>query len=117
LRIGALAIGIVSLGLLGACGSSASSASRIAPASACVKLAAVLSDGPDPSEDPIGYAEAQIGPLRQIHTSDMALQVAVGRLDAAYATLFEHSRSAAAKTLVREAVKSVNALCPGAAGQ
>src|SRR5580658_9784510 len=37
---------------------------------ACRQVSAVLADGPDPDSDPVGYAEAQILPLRQVHTSD-----------------------------------------------
>ncbi len=34
----------------------------------CKQVEAVLSDGPDPEADPVGYAQAQILPLREIHT-------------------------------------------------
>ena len=40
----------------------------------------MLSDGPDPDSDPVGYAEAQILPLGQIHTSDAQLRTAIGKL-------------------------------------
>ena len=56
--------------LLTACGSSGPAQSSAAVKSACQQVSAVLSDGPDPDADPVGYAEAQIQPLHQIHTSD-----------------------------------------------
>lgn len=86
--------------------------------STCRQLSAVLSDGPDPGDDPVGYAEAQIRPLRQIHSTDRPLQVAVDRLDAAYEELFDKPGSAAARASVSHAATAVDALCPGAgAGQ
>src|ERR1700728_2213452 len=49
--------------LLSACGSSGSPPDAAAAKSACQQVSAVLSDGPDPSADPVGYAEAQVVPL------------------------------------------------------
>jgi hypothetical protein len=62
----------------------------------------------------VGYAEAQIGPLRQIHTSDRPLQLALDRLDSAYKTFFSDDGTVRAKAAVSTAAKSVDALCPGA---
>jgi len=75
----------------------------------------VLSDGPDPGADPVGYAEAQVLPLRDIHTSDKALGTAIGDLASAYEQLFTTNGATAAKHAVSEASDKVNAICPGAA--
>jgi hypothetical protein len=118
LRFGALAIGTASIAVLGGCGSSAGPAPHTGPVAACQLVSAVLSDGPDPAQDPVGYAEAQFGPLRQLHTSDRSLQAAVDRLSSAYETFFHDGGSATGRKTVSEAAGSVNALCPGAgAGQ
>ena len=80
--------------LLGACGSSAgpgSSTAASTPAAAeqaCQQVSGALSDGPDPDADPVGYAEAQVLPLRQIHTQDQALKAAIGGLADAYQSFF-----------------------------
>jgi hypothetical protein len=116
LRVGAVAIGLGSIGVLGGCGSSANSgaetASSASPAT-CQMVSAVLSDGPDPGADPVGYAEAQIIQLRQIHTTDRRLQLAVDRLASAYVAFFKSNGKAAGATVSRAAA-SVDALCPGA---
>jgi len=114
LRIGALAIVIGSIGTLSACGSSGRSTSETASSTTCRQVDAVLSDGPDPGEDPVGYAEAQIAPLLQIRTTDQSLQRALDRLDSAYEAFFSEDGSAEARKAVTEAARSVNALCPGA---
>jgi hypothetical protein len=104
--------------LLGACSSGASQAASAAPAasSACAQVSAALSDGPDPGADPVGYAEAQIKPLRAIKTADTALRSAVSHLASAYAAVYDaDGKSSAATKAVRAASKEVNAICPGAA--
>ena len=101
--------------LLSACGSL--SASRPAAERTCRQVAVVLSDGPDPQADPVGYAEAQILPLRHIHTSDRALGQAIGGLAAAYQRFFnDRGGSKAAQAAVVAASKRIGALCPGVAG-
>ena len=105
--IGAVALGA---GLLGACGSSATAA---APP-ACQKVSAALSDGPDPDADPVGYAQAQILPLRQIHTSDHTLQMAIDRLSTAYQAFVTAGGDRGAKKGVTAAASAVDAICPGA---
>lgn len=111
-------------GLLGACSSAApSSGSPAAGTTAtaavhatCSQVSAVLSDGPDPDSDPVGYAEAQILPLGQIHTSDAQLGAAIGKLASAYRAFFDsNGNSSSAKLAVASASKRVNSLCPGAA--
>jgi hypothetical protein len=82
----------------------------------CAQVSAVLSDGPDPDSDPVGYAEAQILPLGQIHTSDAQLRAAIGKLASAYrAFLDSNGGSSSAKLAVAAASKRINSFCPGAA--
>jgi hypothetical protein len=115
-----LALALLGLSaLLGACASPVP-ASRPASAAAvratCTQVSAVLSDGPDPDADPVGYAEAQILPLGQIRTSDAQLRAAIGKLASAYQAFFDsNGSSSAAKLAVAAASKRVNSLCPGAA--
>jgi hypothetical protein len=105
--------------LLGACTSQAPAAKPVSAAAVratCTKVSAVLSDGPDPDADPVGYAEAQILPLGQIHTSDAQLGAAIGKLASAYRTFFDsNGSSSAAKLAVVAASKRINSFCPGAA--
>jgi len=93
-----------------ACGSSApSSMTR----STCADVAAVLSDGPDQGADPVGYAEAQIEPLRQIHTSNTALQSAIDALSGAYQKFYATNGASTAKRALKNANAAVERLCPG----
>jgi hypothetical protein len=102
--------------LLCACGSSAHSAAQAtAIQSTCQQVSAVLSDGPDPDADPVGYAEAQIRPLRQISTSDRALRDDIGQLADAYQQFFDsNGTSSKAKEAVTVASNKVDSICPGA---
>ena len=120
-------LALTSLGLsalVGACSSSpppsgsaaAGTASTPAVHATCAQVSAVLSDGPDPDSDPVGYAEAQILPLGQIHTSDAQRQAAIGKLTSAYRAFFDsNGGSSSAKLAVAAASKRINSLCPGAA--
>jgi hypothetical protein len=100
---------------LSACGSGGSASSQAVVTKTCQQVSAVLSDGPDPSEDPVGYAEAQILPLRQVHTSDPALRSAIGTLADAYFKFFaSDGKSPAAISAVTVAAARMNKLCPGA---
>jgi hypothetical protein len=107
--------------LLAACSSPAhSSASAAAAAAAiagtCGQVGAVLSDGPDPGADAVGYAEAQVLPLRQIRASDQALRNAIGQLADAYQAFYSSDgKSSQAKKAVAAASKKINSFCPGAA--
>ena len=101
--------------LLGACGSSGSGQATGATKSACEQVSAVLSDGPDPGADPVGYAEAQILPLRQIKTADKNLERAIDDLASAYQQFFRTKGGTVAKQAVSRASAEVNAICPGAA--
>src|SRR5215472_299266 len=50
----------------------------------CAQVTAVLANGPDPGSDKVGYAEAQILPLRQVHGATPALRSAISNLASAY---------------------------------
>ena len=118
-----LALGALATALLAACGSSAaSSASRSALLGTamhqqCTSVADVLSDGPDPDADPVGYAQAQVLPLQQLKISDAKLSTAVKSLASAYQAYSGSTggakTTAAAQVSTSEA--AVNAICPGAA--
>jgi hypothetical protein len=115
---GGLALSLVVL-LACACGSSspaAGHASASTIASSCQHVSAVLSDGPDPDADPVGYAEAQILPLRQISVPDQALRGAIDQLADAYQQFFaSKGKSSNAKEAVAVASKTLDSICPGAA--
>jgi uncharacterized heparinase superfamily protein len=110
----AIATAMALMVLLAACGSS-----KPAPSSAqvekqtCEQIEAALSDGPDPEADPVGHAQAQILPLREIHTSDGALHRAIDTLAAAYRSFSSTDGSSAAKSAVSTAGKTIEHLCPG----
>jgi hypothetical protein len=107
-----------------ACSSSSSTtASSPTTASAlsqdCTAVSDVLADGPDSTADSVGYAEAQILPLKQLKLSTAKLQTAVTNLDAAFTT-FVGAKSSSTQTQaavqVTSAENAVNAICPGATG-
>ena len=76
----------------------------------------MLSDGPDPDADPVGYAEAQLLPLRRINAPDQAPRNVIGQLANAYQQFFaSNGKSSNAKEAVAVASKKLNSLCPGAA--
>jgi len=86
-----------------------------AVAAACQQVSAVLTDGPDPGADPVGYAEAQILPLRQVHTPDTALQKAIDSLASAYnGYSTTNGASKPATATANAAIAEINKLCPGA---
>ena len=80
-------------------------------------MAGVLADGPDPGADPVGYAEAQVVPLRQLTISDATLHRAVLTLASAYETFSTSSTPtrAASSATVTKAENEVNKICPQAA--
>jgi hypothetical protein len=80
----------------------------------CRKVNAVLSDGPDPSADPVGYAEAQVLPLRQITTSNALLHRAITQLSAAYKTFFDDNGTKTAQATLNSATRQIDKLCPEA---
>ena len=75
----------------------------------------MLADGPDPTSDPIGYAEAQIRPLQQVRTGDEVLRAAIDRLDAAYREVFATDDAGVSRRKVAAASDRLSALCPGGA--
>lgn len=94
------------------CASSAGSgAAKAAIESGCARVNAALSDGPDPNVDPVGYALAQIRPLRAIRTSDATLQAAIDKLASAYLSFYETSGSKAAKAKVDVASSRLDKMC------
>jgi hypothetical protein len=108
---------------IAACGSASSSQ---APGSAllgsavqqdCTAISDVLSDGPDPDADSVGYAQAQVLPLRQLKISDGTLSRDVLALARAYQAFSTGSGagSPAAAAVVAKAENSVNSICPQAA--
>ena len=108
--------------LVCACSSSASSAAKgtasnaAATENTCQQVSAALSDGPDPDADPVGYAEAQVLPLRRINAPDQALRSVIGQLANAYQQFFaSNGKSSNAKEAVAVASEKLNSLCPGAA--
>jgi hypothetical protein len=83
----------------------------------CTPVADVLSDGPDPSADPVGYAQAQVLPLGQLKIADEPLRRAVQALAAAYKA-FSSTGGGSGTTAARQvstAQVAVNKLCPQAA--
>jgi hypothetical protein len=112
-----VALAVLAIPVLTACGSASGGASAdgAALSAACNKVGAALSDGPDPQADPVGYAEAQIKPLRAIQTSDHPLRAAIRDLAAAYALVFASNGATAASEAVTAAAGRVNAICPAAA--
>jgi hypothetical protein len=118
-RYGGVAAGLALVGAatLAACGSSAQppvTAAGTPQQQSCAAVAAVLGNGPDESEDPVGYAEAQILPLRQLRIADAALERRVVALSAAYKQFYATKGAAAAKSAVATASTGVDAICPGA---
>jgi hypothetical protein len=100
---------------LAACSSSPHPAAAAASTKTCAQVTAVLSDGPDPGDDKVGYAEAQILPLRQVHASTPALRSAISDLADAYARFFaSNGKSPTATRAVAAAAAHINKLCPGA---
>jgi hypothetical protein len=104
-----------------ACGSSSgaktpssSAGASSSVAAACQQVVAVLSDGPDPGADPVGYALAQIKPLRAIQTSDASLRSAISGLASAYQRFYDDGGSKAATASVTAAGNRVDKFCPGA---
>ena len=113
----AVAVSLAAALVLAACstGSGRASAAPAAPA-ACAQISAALSDGPDPGADPVGYAEAQIKPLRAIRSGDTALRAAVSHLASAYAAVYDSDgKNSDAAKAVKAASRKVNSICPGAA--
>jgi len=116
--LGSVALGLALLActsLLASCSSSPSTqVSKQAIQNACQQVSTVLSDGPDPDADPVGYAEAQVRPLRQVHTADARLQGLIDNLASAYESFFNTDGSSSAKKQVTSAGNAIDVICPGA---
>jgi hypothetical protein len=88
-----------------------------APQALCQELNAVLSDGPDPHADPVGYALSQILPLeQQVHSSDTAVMAEVAQLIAADKAFYNSNGAdkSAASTIAKN-YTAINKACPGVA--
>jgi hypothetical protein len=120
MRLRRLAVGagllVAASGLVATVGAPApAGATSKAVQATCTRIEAVLSDGPDPGADPVGYAEAQILPLRSIHTSDPTLRRAIAALATAYQRFFDDNGAGTTlKRATTRAGKAVDAICPGA---
>ena len=116
-RYMALASVAVAAPLLSACSSGGGAAhASTAPTAVCQKILAVLSDGPDPDADPVGYALSQIKPLGLIHTLDHSVEESLTHLIAADRQLVDSSGSDdAAKMGIKKADAALNTACPGVA--
>jgi predicted component of type VI protein secretion system len=113
---------ILTVLLVSACGSSApavvkaTSGHEATIANTCQQVSAVLADGPDSDADPVGYAEAQVIPLRRLNVPNQTLRGVVSQLASAYQKFFvSNGKSSTAKEAVAVATKKLNSLCPGAA--
>jgi hypothetical protein len=83
----------------------------------CTSVSDVLSDGPDPDADPVGYAQAQVLPLRQLKISDTALHRDVLALASAFQVFSggSHPGGTPDALKVAKAENAVNSICPEAA--
>jgi hypothetical protein len=101
--------------LLAACGASPKSepSSAQVKKQTCKQVEAALSDGPDPQADPVGHAQAQILPLREIHTAEGRLRRAIATLAGAYQAFSSTHGASRAKSAVSAASKMIEHLCPG----
>ena len=113
-RVCVAATGAVALAGCGSSSKAVTSAAGTPQQQSCAAVTAVLGNGPDPGDDPVGYAEAQIKPLLTVQTSDASLHRAVTALSAAYQQFYVTNGSAAAKATVKQASARVDAICPGA---
>jgi hypothetical protein len=116
-RYMALASVAVAAPLWAACGSSGGGSAQAAtPPALCQKILGVLSDGPDPDVDPVGYALSQIQPLGEIHTSDHSVGTTLDKLIAAdRAIVSSDGTDTSAKAAIKGSDKALNKACPGVA--
>lgn len=119
-RVAAVFVGGATL--LAATGGAASAATRKPSpqptkaqlAMTCTRIADVLSDGPDPGADPVGYALAQVRPLREIATDDETLKKDIEALASAYETVYKTNDKKGTQAAVQKAGKMIDKTCPGA---
>lgn len=109
------AVGLAGLTLAACGGSSSSATSTSTKQQDCTAVANVLSDGPDPDADSIGYAEAQVLPLQQLKLTDPTIRTAVQQLDAAYKAFSSSNGGTGTAIKVSSAERAINHLCPNAA--
>lgn len=83
-------------------------------AKTCTRVADVLSDGPDPGTDPVGYALAQVRPLRQVQTPDAALKRDIDNLASAFEAVYKSNDKKGTQAVVQRAGKQLDKICPGA---
>ncbi|MGA8355600.1 MAG: hypothetical protein WB698_15680 [Solirubrobacteraceae bacterium] len=114
-RAGAVLIALLLALLLAACGSSSKPtlSSAQVKKQTCKQVEAALSDGPEPEADPVGYAQAQVLPLRQIHTTNRQLAGAITGLASAYQEFSSSNGSGSAKSAVSAATNTIKTLCTG----
>jgi hypothetical protein len=107
-----------------ACGSSSSSSSSSSSNTAvlgsaisqdCTAVSDALANGPDPDADSVGYAQAQVLPLRALTISNATLHSDVLTLAAAYQAFSSSNGSPATAATVSKAESAVNSICPQAA--
>jgi hypothetical protein len=109
---------LLTAGIAGCGGSSGATKSSTAKSSSiqsgCQQVAAVLSDGPDPGADPVGYAEAQILQLRMLHSSQYSLRQKIDTLASAYqAYSSTDGTNVADKNAANAAIRAMDKACPG----
>jgi hypothetical protein len=109
-------VGLAACSSGGSSGGSAGGGAALAPAALCQQLNAVLSDGPDPDADPVGYALSQILPLRGVHSSDRRVIATVDQLAAADQELVNSNGSdKAATAAIKKSDHALDQACPGVA--
>lgn len=116
--VSACAVAVVAALALAACGSSSHTENAVSKSPPinrpCEQVASILSDGPDPGADPVGYAQAQVLQLRLLKISQPKLATAVSDLANAYQA-FSQADGHGGQSAVKRTQKAVNAICPGAA--
>jgi hypothetical protein len=82
----------------------------------CQQVSAVLSNGPDPGVDPVGYAQAQTLPLEQLHVSPQTtIGQAISTLASDYSSyVAANGTGKAVNSALTASIKRINSLCPGA---
>jgi hypothetical protein len=80
----------------------------------CTAISDALSDGPDPSVDPVGHALAEVIPLRAIKTTDTSLKKDIDNLASAYQTFVKEKGKKSATAAINAAGKTIDKVCPGA---
>jgi nitrogenase subunit NifH len=105
---------VATIGIGGAGASTTPKTSKAAIAATCQRVSDILSDGPDPDADPVGYALAQVLPLRAVKTTDKALHTDIDNLASAYETVYKTNDKKGTETAVNKAGKKLDGICPGA---